>query len=95
MIVGVLRIELRLHGVRSLKEKRGVVQKVLARCRNHYPVSCAEVDHQDLWQRTALGFAVLSSSEQVVAPILERLEDEVANSGLAELIESEIEFIHC
>ena len=95
MVVGILRIELRLHGVQSLKEKRGVVQKLLARCRNRYPASCAEVEHQDLWQRAALGFAVLSSSEQVVAPILERLEDEVADSGLAEVIESGVEFIHC
>lgn len=95
MVVGILRIDLRLHGVHNLKEKRGVVQKLLARCRNRYPVSCAEVEHQDLWQRTVLGFAVLSSTEQVVAPILERLESDVADSGLAELIDSEIEFIHC
>ncbi|MCK4537075.1 MAG: DUF503 domain-containing protein [Desulfuromonadales bacterium] len=95
MVVGVLRLDLRLHGVQSLKEKRGIVQKLLARCRNRYPVSCAEIDYQDLWQRAGLGFAVLSSSEQVVAPILERLEDDVADSGLAELIKSEIEFIHC
>ncbi|PLX75514.1 MAG: DUF503 domain-containing protein [Desulfuromonas sp.] len=95
MVVGVLRLELRLHGVHSLKEKRGVVQKLLARCRNRFPASCAEVDHQDLWQSAALGFAVLSSSEQVVDPILQRIEDEVADSGLAELVSSEIEFIHC
>jgi len=95
MVVGVLRLELRLHGVHSLKEKRGVVQKLLARCRNRFPTSCAEVDHQDLWQSAALGFAVLSSSEQVVDPILQRIEDEVADSGLAELVSSEIEFIHC
>lgn len=95
MVVGILRIDLRLPGVHNLKEKRGVVQKLLARCRNRYPVSCAEVEHQDLWQRTVLGFAVLSSNEQVVAPILARLENDVADSGLAELIDSEIEFIHC
>ncbi len=95
MVVGVLRLDLRLHGVQNLKAKRGVVQKLLARCRNRYPVSCAEIDHQDLWQRTALGFAVVSASEQVVAPILERLEDDVAASGLAELIASTVEFIHC
>jgi len=95
MVVGVLRIELRLHGVQSLKQKRGVVQKLLARCRNRFPVSCAEVDHQDVWQNAALGFAVLSTSEQVVAPILERLEHDVAASGLAELTDSEVEYIHC
>jgi uncharacterized protein YlxP (DUF503 family) len=95
MVIGVLRIELYLHGVRSLKEKRGVVQKLLARCRNHYPASCAEVDHQDLWQRAGLGFAVVSASEQVVAPILERLESDIADCGLAELIASDVEYIHC
>ena len=95
MVVGVLRIELHLHGVQSLKQKRGVVQKLLARCRNRFPVSCAEVDFQDVWQSAALGCAVLSTSEQVVAPILERLENDIADSGLAELVHSEVEYIHC
>lgn len=94
MVVGVLRLELRLHGVQGLKEKRGVVQKLLARCRNRFPASCAEVDHQDLWQSAALGFAVVSSSEQVVDPILQRIENEIADSGLAELVATDVEFIH-
>jgi len=95
MVVGILRLELRLHGVHSLKEKRGIVQKILARCRNRYPASCAEVDQQDVWQSAGLGFAVVSSSEQVVDPILQRIENEVADSGLAELVATDIEFIHC
>lgn len=94
MVVGVLRLEVRLHGVHSLKEKRGIVQKLLARCRNRYPVSCAEVDHQDVWQSAAFGFAAVSAAEQVVAPILERLENEIADSGLAEIVASEVEYIH-
>lgn len=95
MVVGVLRLEVRLHGVHSLKEKRGIVQKLLSRCRNRYPVSGAEIDHQDLWQSAAFGFAVVSATEQVVAPLLERLENEVADSGLVELVDSEVEYIHC
>jgi uncharacterized protein YlxP (DUF503 family) len=84
----------RLHGVKSLKEKRSIVQKLLSRSRNQFPVSCAEVDSQDLWQRAVLGFAVVSSSEMVVSPILERLEDFLADSGLAEIIEVSVEYIH-
>lgn len=87
-------MDLRLHGPQSLKQKRGVIQKVLARCRNRFPASCAEVGHQDLWQRALLGFAVISSSEQVVAPILTRLEDEVLASGELELINADSEIIH-
>jgi uncharacterized protein YlxP (DUF503 family) len=71
-----------------------VIQKVLARCRNRFPASCAEVGHQELWQRALLGFAVISSSEQVVAPILTRIEDEVLVSGELDLVNAETEFIH-
>ena len=94
MVIGVLQLDLRLHGPQSLKQKRGVLQKLLARCRNRFPVSCAEVGHQDLWQRTLLGFAVVSSAEQVVAPILCRIEEDILSAGEIDLINAETEFIH-
>ena len=94
MVIGVLQLDLRLHGPQSLKQKRSVIQKVLARCRNRFQASCAEVGHQELWQRALLGFAVVSSSEQVVAPILTRIEDEVLVSGELDLVNAETEFIH-
>lgn len=94
MVIGVLQLDLRLHGPQSLKQKRSVIQKVLSRCRNRFPASCAEVGHQDLWQRTLLGFAVISSSEQVVAPILTRIEDEVLASGELDLVNADTEIIH-
>lgn len=94
MVIGVLQLDLRLHGPQSLKQKRGVVQKVLARCRNRFPASCSEVGHQDLWQRTLLGFAVVSSSEQVIAPILSRIEEDVLASGELDLINIDTDFIH-
>lgn len=92
MVVGVLQVDLHLHGVHSLKEKRGVVRRLLARCRNRYPVSAAEVGHLDLWQRSLLGIAIVSNSESVISPILERLEDDL--SGHAEILASDLEFIH-
>ena len=94
MVIGVLQLDLRLHGPQNLKQKRGVIQKLLARCRNRFPASCAEVDHQDLWQRALLGFAVVSSSEQVIASILSRIENEVLASGEVDLINANTEFIH-
>jgi len=94
MVIGVLQLDLHLHGPQNLKQKRGVVQKLLSRCRNRFPASCAEVGHQDLWQRTLFGFAVVSSSEQVVAPVLARIEAEVLASAEVELINAETEYIH-
>lgn len=94
MVVGVLTFDLHLHGVQSLKGKRAILQKLLARCRNRFPVSCAEVDCQDLWQRAVVGCVLISSSEAQVASILERLESDVENSGLVEIIEASVEYIH-
>ncbi len=94
MVIGVLQLDLRLYGTQNLKQKRGVIQKILARCRNRFPASCAEIGHQDLWQRALLGFAVISSSEQVVAPILTRIEDEVLASAELDLINADSEIIH-
>ena len=94
MVIGVLQLDLRLYGPQTLKQKRGVIQKILARCRNRFPASCAEIGHQDLWQRSLLGFAVISSSEQVVAPILTRIEDEVLASAELDLINADSEIIH-
>jgi len=62
MIVGACRLTLYLPGVHSLKEKRSVVKSLLARLRNEFNVSTAEVDAQDNHQRAVLGVACVSGS---------------------------------
>jgi len=95
MVIGVLRLGLYLEGVSSLKEKRSVIQRILGRCRNRFPVSAAEVDDQDSHNNALLGFVMVSTGEQVVAPILQRLEEHVDSLGLAEIVSVDVEFIHC
>lgn len=94
MVVGVLRLDLLLEGGQSLKEKRSRVNKVLARIRSTYPVSAAEVGSQDLWQRTLLGVCMVSGDEALIHSLLQRLEDDLARSGLAEVVASDIEILH-
>lgn len=62
MIIGACTITLHLPGIRSLKEKRSIVKSVLARLRNEFNVSAAEVDAQDAHGRAVLGVACVSSS---------------------------------
>ncbi len=94
MVVGVLRLHLLVHGSQNLKQKRAVVKSILGRCRVRFPVSCAEIDHQDLWQRAALGFAILENSEASAHQVLQKLIEEVERIGLAEIVGQDIEFIH-
>ncbi len=56
----VVRCELHLPQAGSLKAKRAVLNRLKDRLRGAGPVAVAEVDHADLWQRAALGLAVVS-----------------------------------
>ncbi|AHI55822.1 DUF503 domain-containing protein [Listeria ivanovii] len=46
----------------NLKEKRAILKRILTRAKQKFNVSIAETDFQDLWQRTEISFAVVSSS---------------------------------
>src|SRR5262249_62021520 len=59
MFVGYVRIELHIPAATSLKDKRSVVRGLKDRIRQRALAAVAEVDHQDLWQRAALGVAVV------------------------------------
>lgn len=60
MVVAIVRIELHIPASRSLKDKRQVVRGLKERLRARAHASVAEVDHQDLWQRAALGVALVA-----------------------------------
>lgn len=60
MRVGVLRIEFKITGARSLKDKRRVVKSLKEQLRNRYNCSVAETDFHDLWGRAQIGVCVIS-----------------------------------
>jgi uncharacterized protein YlxP (DUF503 family) len=62
--VGVIVLELFFPQVHSLKEKRSIVRSVVAKVRQTFNASVAEVSHHELWQRTALAVAVVSASAE-------------------------------
>lgn len=70
--------ELHLPYSHSLKEKRGIVHGVSTRINKRFNISLAEVDHQDLWQRSRLGFSAVSQDmptlELIINSVRESLE---------------------
>ena len=93
MIVGVAVVELRVHASQSLKEKRGVVRKIVGRLRHRFNVSVAEVGGQDTWQRAVIGLTMAGSDETVVHNGLARALEFVEETHLAEVLASEIELM--
>lgn len=70
MVVGIVRVDLHLPGARSLKDKRQVVRSMKERIRERVHASVAEVEHQDLWQRAALGIVVVAEDGGQVHELL-------------------------
>ncbi|GIO26194.1 DUF503 domain-containing protein [Ornithinibacillus bavariensis] len=73
MIV-LLEVECMLYDGHSLKEKRSVIKRLIARIQKDFNVSITELDFHDLWQRTKLGIVTItneySHGEKVMQEIL-------------------------
>ena len=87
MFVGIVRIELHIPAAASLKDKRSVVSGLKDRIRQRARASVAEVDHQDLWQRAAIGVAVVSGERRQVDELLQTVRSLVMSTPGAELLE--------
>ena len=80
MVVAVLELDIHMPFNSSLKEKRHILRSIKDRVLSRFDVSIAEVDYQDLWQRSRLAIAVVSNdasfANRYVMDILRFLEDD-------------------
>jgi uncharacterized protein YlxP (DUF503 family) len=86
MLVALERFDLRIPGCGSLKEKRHVVKTLTNAIRSKFNVSVAEVDHQDLWQRTTLAIAVAAGESFHAKRVLHEVEKLVDRWAEVEII---------
>ncbi|WP_332648315.1 DUF503 domain-containing protein [Lysinibacillus sp. 54212] len=57
-------VEFIIQTAHSLKEKRAVLQRMITRTKQKFNVSVAEIDHQNVWQRTRLALVTVASSKE-------------------------------
>ncbi|MCP5025958.1 MAG: DUF503 domain-containing protein [Actinomycetia bacterium] len=74
MYVLTYEVHLHLPECRSLKAKRGVLRPIIEGIRRRFQVAVAEVDHQDTWQRTAIGVAIVSASPSHCEEVIDEVE---------------------
>ena len=89
----ILALRIRLHApwVHSLKEKRVVVKSLLAKLRNKFNVSAAEVDEQDIHQIIVIGLAAVAAHQAQADSIQEEIERFVAQNTEAGILDVERE----
>ena len=94
MVIGVGVVELHLPANRSLKGKRQALNRITERVRSRFPVSIAEVGHQDLWQRARLGFCRVSSDAGYAGSCLDKVVNFIDSLGVAEMLDCVVEVQH-
>jgi len=80
MVVGVCTVDIHFPESGSLKSKRQILKRIKDRIRNRFNVSLAEVENNDLWQRTTLGVAAVANQgkfvNQILSQVIEHLQTE-------------------
>jgi uncharacterized protein len=89
MHAAALRFELRIPESQSLKTKRAAVRPLVDGLRVRFRVAVAEVDHQDTWQRAALGVAAVAESDGHLREVLATVERFVDGAPGVEVLDVE------
>jgi len=93
MLVALERFDLRIPGCRSLKEKRHVVKSLTAAIRQRFAVSVAEVEHHDLWQRTAIAVAAVGQDHHHLRRVMHEVEKLVDAWLEVDVIDRELQLL--
>lgn len=94
MLVALERFDLRIPGCGSLKQKRQVIKALTNAIRSKFNVSVAEVDHHDLWQRTAIAVAATGAEGYHVRKVMRQIERFVEAWGGVDVIDAELTLHH-
>jgi uncharacterized protein YlxP (DUF503 family) len=93
MTVGSCKIELRIPGSGSLKDKRRIVKSLKDRLQGRFNIGIAEVDRLDEWQRATLGIAAVSNDARVVDEVLSKVVNWIEANGEVLVVDYEIDLV--
>ena len=91
MKIAAMTFRLRAPWVHSLKEKRMIVKSLIAKIRNRYHVSAAEIDEQDAHQSIVIGVAAIVPHNAMADSLMEDISLFVEENTEAEIINEEWE----
>jgi len=93
MVVGIANIEIHIPESGSLKSKRHFLKRIKDRVRNRFNVSIAEVDHNDLWQRTTLGVSVVTNEQQFANQVLSQVVEFISQEQGIQILDYSLNFL--
>ena len=93
MVIGSLTIVCRIHGAASLKDKRRVVKRILAKTREKFNVSVSEVGDNDVHGSARLAFVMVGSDGSYVNSALDKMLNFIDDLCLMEIVDHDMELM--
>ena len=81
MIVGVMKTQIYMQGISSLKGKRSIVKSVIGRLKSRFNISIAEVDHQENKTSAVIAIAVVSNDTCFIDRQFDNIVDFMQKDG--------------
>ncbi len=91
MLAAAIRFELRFPSSQSLKEKRALLKPLIEGMR--VSASVSEVGHQDTWQRSTVGVALVAGTAARLDELIEQTRHYVEKNIEVEVLEVAVSYL--
>ena len=91
MVVLVSELQLHFPEAQSLKQKRQILSSLKDRLHQRFNLSVAEIDHQDLWQRSTLALAMVSNDGRHAVEVISKEINFVEQETRLQLLSVDLE----
>lgn len=94
MVVGLLVVDCLLGAGHSLKEKRKILLSLTQKLRNRFNISIAEIEYQNLWQRSKLAVVSVNTDWQTVERILDKIINAMQSDPRCTMLNTELRKVY-
>jgi uncharacterized protein YlxP (DUF503 family) len=93
VIIGACRVKLLIYESNSLKDKRHTIKSIIGRIQSRFNVSIAEIDLNDSWRSSIIGFVCVTNDTNLANQILSNVIKFIDEDGRVEILEYQIEIL--
>jgi len=93
VVIGILKLEIRLPFANSLKDKRRLIKSLIAHLRNDFNVSVSEIGYQDYWRKSLIGIGIVTNETKFAHRILFKITEYIKNNKELSVIDSKMEIM--
>lgn len=93
MVIGVMKVKMRVAWVHSLKEKRMELRSLTSKVSNKFNVSIAEVESQDVHREIVIGISCVTTERVHANSIMDNILNYIEDHFEAEIYDYEMEIL--